>query len=180
MKQTRGLGFVYQPIYVDKRTGERKTAATWWIQYSVRGKRFREFSGSSNRVDAVNLLKRRIGDASQGRTIRPQAEKTRFKQLTQLLIDDYRSNGRRSLKRIKASVVHLLAFFGDEFAMDITGDRVASYIAYRQDEKAAAATINRELAALKRAFRLGEKVGKSHPAPRSLHASRGQPTQRIL
>jgi len=110
MKQTRGLGFVYQPIYVDKRTGERKTAATWWVQYSVRGKRFRESSGSSNRVAAVNLLKRRIGDASQGRTIGPQAEKTRFKQLTQLLIDDYRSNGRRSLKRIKASVVHLLAF----------------------------------------------------------------------
>ena len=160
MKQTRGLGFVYQPIYVDKRTGKRKTAATWWVQYSVRGKRFRESSGSSNRVDAVKLLKRRIGDASQGRTIGPQAEKTRFKQLTQLLIDDYRANGRRSLKRIKASVVHLLGFFGDEFAMDITGDRVASYIAYRQDEKAAAATINRELAALKRAFRLGEKVGK--------------------
>jgi integrase len=160
MKQTRGLGFVYQPIYVDKRTGERKTAATWWVQYSVRGKRFRESSGSSNRVDAVKLLKRRIGDASQGRTIGPQAEKTRFKQLTQMLIDDYRANGRRSLKRIKASVGHLLAFFGDEFAMDITGDRIASYIAYRQDEKAAAATINRELAALKRAFRLGEKVGK--------------------
>jgi integrase len=122
--------------------------------------RFRESSGSSNRVDAVKLLKRRIGDASQGRTIGPQAEKTRFKQLTQMLIDDYRANGRRSLKRIKASVGHLLAFFGDEFAMDITGDRVASYIANRQDEKAAAATINRELAALKRAFRLGEKVGK--------------------
>lgn len=44
--------------------------------------------------------------------------------------------------------------------MDITGDRIASYVAYRQDQKAAAATINRELAALKRAFRLGEKVGK--------------------
>jgi integrase len=160
MKQSRGLGFVYQPVYLDKRTGERKTAATWWVQYSVRGKRFRESSGSSNRVDAVKLLKRRIGDASQGRTIGPQAEKTRFKQLTQLLIDDYRANGRRSLKRIKASVGHLLAFFGDEFAMNITGDRVASYIAYRQDEKAAAATINRELAALKRAFRLGEKVAK--------------------
>jgi integrase len=160
MKQTRGLGLVYQPVYLDKRTGERKTAATWWVQYSVRGKRFRESSGSSNRVDAVKLLKRRIGDASQGRTIGPQAEKTRFKQLTQMLIDDYRANGRRSLKRIKASVGHLLAFFGDEFAMDITGDRVASYIANRQDEKAAAATINRELAALKRAFRLGEKVGK--------------------
>ena len=160
MKHTRGLGFVYQPVYIDKRTGERRTAATWWVQYSVRGKRFRESSGSSNRVDAVKLLKRRIGDASQGRTIGPQAEKTRFKQLTQMLIDDYRANGRRSLKRIKASVGHLLAFFGDEFAMDVTGDRIASYVAFRQDEKAAAATINRELAALKRAFRLGEKVGK--------------------
>ncbi|MGH7840034.1 MAG: tyrosine-type recombinase/integrase [Candidatus Binataceae bacterium] len=160
MKQTRGLGFVYQPVYVDKRTGERKTAATWWVQYSVRGKRFRESSGSSNRADAVKLLKRRIGDGAQGRTFGPQAEKTKFRQLTQMLIDDYRANARRSLKRIKASVGHLLAFFGDEFAMDMTGDRIASYVAYRQDEKAAPATINRELAALKRAFRLGEKVGK--------------------
>jgi integrase len=44
--------------------------------------------------------------------------------------------------------------------MDITGDRIGSYVACRQDEKAAGATINRELAALKCAFRLGEKVGK--------------------
>jgi integrase len=160
MKQARGLGLIYQPIYLDKRTGERKTAATWWIQYSVRGKRFRESSGSSNRADAVKLLKRRIGEAGQGRTTGPQAEKTRFEHLTQMLIDDYRSNERRSLKRIKISVRHLLAFFGDEFAMDITGDRIASYITYRLDEKAAPATINRELAALKRAFRLGEDVGK--------------------
>jgi len=28
MQQTRGLGLVYQPVYLDKRTGERKTAAT--------------------------------------------------------------------------------------------------------------------------------------------------------
>jgi integrase len=160
MKQTRGLGLVYQPVYLDKRTGERKTAATWWVQYSVRGKRFRESSGSSNRADAVKLLKRRIGEAGQGRVLGPQAEKTTLKQLAQLLLDDYRVNGRRSLKRVKASVGHLLGFFGDELAMDIAGDRVASYIAYRQDEKAAPATINRELAALKRAFRLGEKVGK--------------------
>lgn len=160
MKQTRGLGLVYQPVYLDKRTGERKTAATWWIQYSVRGKRFRESSGSSNRADAVKLLKRRIGEAGQGRVLGPQAEKTTFKQLTQMLLDDYRINARRSMKRVKASVGHLLSFFGEELAMDITGDRIASYVAYRQDEKAAPATINRELAALKRAFRLGEKVGK--------------------
>jgi integrase len=160
MKQTRGLGLVYQPVYLDKRTGERKTAATWWIQYSVRGKRFRESSGSLNRADAVKLLKRRIGEAGQGRVLGPQAEKTTLKQLAQMLLDDYRINARRSMKRVKASVGHLLSFFGEELALDITADRIASYVAYRQDEKAAPATINRELAALKRAFRLGEKVGK--------------------
>ncbi len=128
MKQTRGLGLVYQPVYIDKRTGERKTAATWWIQYSVRGKRHRESSGSSNRADAVKLLKRRIGEAGQGRLVGPQAEKTTFAQLAQMLIDDYRVNGRRSLKRIKAAIGHLREFFGDELALDITGDRIASYV----------------------------------------------------
>jgi hypothetical protein len=74
MKQTRGLGIIYQPTYLDKRTGEQKTAATWWIQYYVRGKRFPESAGSSNRADAVKMLKRRIGEAGQGCTIGPSGK----------------------------------------------------------------------------------------------------------
>jgi integrase len=166
MKQTRGLGLVYQPVYVDKRTSERKIAATWWIQYSVRGRRYRESAGSINRADAIKLLKRRIGEAGQGRTIGPQAEKTTFAHLAQMLIDDYRANGRKSLKRINAALGHLRGFFGDAFALDITNDRIASYVAYRQGEKAAAATINRELAALKRAFALAEETRKVLSRPR--------------
>ncbi len=51
-------------------------------------------------------------------------------------------------------------FFGDSRALDITEDRLASYVVHRQQRQAANATINRELAALKRAFRLaGSKVG---------------------
>lgn len=160
IKQTRGLGLVYQPTYLDKRTGEHKTAATWWIQYYIRGRRYPESSGSTNRPDAVNLLKRRIGDVGQGRGIGPQAEKTTFEHLAQILIDDYRANGRPSLKRIKAAIGHLRKFFGDAYPLDMTSDRIASSVAYRQEENAAAATVNRELAALKRAFRLAEKAGK--------------------
>jgi len=163
--KTRGLGLVYQPVYVDKRTGEHKTAAVWWIQYYVRGRRFRESSNSTSRADAVRLLKRRIGEGAQGRPLAPQAEKTRFRQLMDLLIDDYRANERRSLKRLRASVAHLVGFFNDDLTIVITSDRVASYIAYRRAEKAAPATINRELAALKRAFRLGERVGKVMQKP---------------
>jgi len=160
MKQTRGLGLVYQPVYVDKRTGKRKTAATWWVQYSVRGKRYRESSGSANRNAAIKLLKDRLGAAAQGKPIGQNVDRTRFEDLARMLVEDYRANGRRSLERIEGALKHLREFFGDNFALDITTDRITSYIKWRQDEDAAAATINRELAALRRAFRLAARAGK--------------------
>ena len=161
MKQTRGLGLVYQPVYVDKRTGERKTAATWWVQYSVRGKRYRESSSSTNRADAVKLLKRRLGEAAEGRPVGRDIEKTTFEDLARILLDDYRANGRQSIRRVNGAIRNLRQVFRDSRAIDITDDRLSSYIVYRQEQRAANATINRELAALKRAFRLaGKKVGQ--------------------
>jgi integrase len=161
MKQARGLGFVYQPVYLDKRTGKRKTAATWWVQYSVRGKRYRESSGSLNRADAVKLLKKRLGAAAEGRPAGPDIERTTFEDLARILLDNYRANGRRSLSRVEDAVGHLREFFVDSKAIDITEDRLSAYVVHRQDQEAANATINRELAALKRGFRLaGKKVGQ--------------------
>jgi integrase len=158
--KTRGLGFVYQPAYVDKRTGEGRTASTWWLQYSVRGKRYRESSGSTNRADAVKLLKRRIGEAVEGRPIGHDIEKTTFEDLAQILLDDYKANGRHSTRRAKSATQNLRRFFADSRAIDMTEDRFNAYIVFRQEEKAANATINRELAAIKRAFRLaGKKAG---------------------
>jgi len=151
---------VYQPTYVDKRTGESKTAATWWIQYSVRGKRYRESSGSANRNDAVKLLKDRLGAAAQGKPVGPNVDKTTFEDLAQILLDDYRANGRRSLERVQAAVNHLRGFFGDYLAIDITSDQVTRYMTWRQKGDAAPATINRELAALRRAFRLASRARK--------------------
>src|SRR5712692_7502209 len=160
MKKTRGLGFVYQPTYVDKRTGERRIASTWWLQYSVRGKRYRESSGSNSRNVAVKLLKDRLGAVAQGRPVGPDVNRTKFEDLAEILVDDYQANGRRSLERIEGAIKHLRGFFGDYFALDITADRLTRYIKWRQDDDAAAATINRELAALRRAFSLAARAGK--------------------
>src|SRR5208283_3411618 len=51
-------------------------------------------------------------------------------------------------------LAHLAEFFGDYRACDITSDRVEAYKTQRQDREAANASINRELAALRRAFTL--------------------------
>jgi integrase len=55
---------------------------------------------------------------------------------------------------------HLAGFFGAVPATEITNDRITSYIGWRREQRAAAATINRELAALRRAFRLAQKAGR--------------------
>ena len=63
MKSTRGLGNVYQPTFRD-RNGKLKHTSTWWIVYHVNGRRIAENAHSTNRTDAVRLLKRKISDAA--------------------------------------------------------------------------------------------------------------------
>lgn len=148
-KKARGLGLVYQPKYLDRETGKRKTAATWWIQFYVRGVRYRESSRSTNQADAVRLLKHRLSEAAAGKPIGPQVQRTTFEDLVRMLLDNYRANERRSLRRVEGGAKHLREFFGDYRAVDITEDRLNAYIVHRKQQEAANATINRELAALK-------------------------------
>ncbi|MGH9390148.1 MAG: site-specific integrase, partial [Vicinamibacteria bacterium] len=71
-----------------------------------------------------------------------------FEQLAQDYLNDYRANRRKSLDHAKTYIRRLEATFGSDRAVDITTDRVRTYITARQQEGLANATINRELAAL--------------------------------
>jgi hypothetical protein len=84
---------------------------------------------------------------------------------------EYRANGRRSLKRLGTSLAHLRPTFDTRRAALLTSADVTAYVVARQTETAddgmvraaANATINRELAALKRAYRLAlkaERIGR--------------------
>jgi integrase len=148
----RGQGRVF------KKTGSQK----WYVEYWWRGRQHRESSGSYRERDAVALLNRRLGEVSTGRLVGPQVERTTFEELGQMLVDDYRVNGRKSMDRAKRSIHHLGVFFGGCLALDITPDRVSGYIRSRLDGKPPAkpATIQNELAALKRMFTLAHRAGK--------------------
>lgn len=158
--KNRGLGFVFQPTYRDKTTGEKRTAATWWISYSVHGKRHKENAKSTNRADAVRLLKQKIGEAQMGKPVGSEIERTTLDDLIALVENHYKANGLRSSKRIPIAARHLREFFeGNPKAREITSGRITAYVARRLEQGASKASINIEQAFLRRGFMLAAKEG---------------------
>lgn len=141
-----------------------KRGNVWWIDYSFRGKRYRESSGSHRKKEAKALLQRRLAECAKGGPMVDE-EKITFADLREVVETDYKVNGRRSLRTVKLAFDHLEEAFDGWRAVDITTDRVKRYISDRQDEGAANATINKELAALRRGFSLLRQAGRLARAP---------------
>jgi integrase len=133
--------------------------AVWWVQYSFRGRVYRESSQSSHRADAVKLLRRRLAEMGRGRLVGPDLERTTFDDLAKILLDDYRVNGRKSLRNAVGSLGTLRAVFGTALARDITLPRLQAYVVARLQAGRQPATVYGDLAILKRAFHLAERAG---------------------
>jgi integrase len=125
----------------------------------VGGKPLKRSSRTTSRAVASKQLEQWKAQIRHG-TYAPDADQTRFDDLATLLLDEYRANERKSLDRVKAAVDHLTGFFTGWRAQAVSTDRILAYVRHRQQQHAANATINRELAALKRMFRLGERTGR--------------------
>jgi integrase len=126
--------------------------------YNEQGRRRREKIGSSKSL-AQTILKKRLVERAEGKLLdRPKGHKITLTELGEDFLSDYRVNGKKSLDRAGRSLKHLKAYFGETRAVDITTDKVRAYIVQRQEEGAENATINRELAALKRMFHLASQM----------------------
>lgn len=96
-----------------------------------------------------------------------RGERTKVGELLDLVLQDYRTNGKRSLEQVKLHIEnHVRPAFGSKPANLVRKSQVESYKAKRQSEGASPATINRELAALRRAFNLGLEDELIERAPR--------------
>jgi integrase len=149
-QRMRGFGSCYQ-----------RSGGIWWCQYYVRGRRVRESSHSARLADAEKLLKLRHAEAASGKPVGSQTERTALRDLIEMLLNDYRANGRRSADRAEQACAHLRRFFGEDAkARDITADRITTYQANRLEAGAAVSTVNYECACLRRSFRLAVRAGK--------------------
>jgi integrase len=146
MPRTRGSGSIYK----------QKGSASYWVKYYRHGKPFRESTKTTNKQEAREFLKQRLAEIATGNFYGPVVERITVAELADDFLRDYRINGRKSLDDVVARWnLHLEPSFGQMKASEVTSDLVARYVDSRRQEKASNATINREMAALKRMFRLG-------------------------
>ena len=145
-KRERGTGRVYQ----------QRGCNLWTIQYYKGGKRIREATGLSDERAAKQKLRQRLQQLSTGTFVGAQVERIRVDELFEAFERDQRVNGRKRPKVPKTRwEKHLKLFFGHRRVIEVGTDALDQYVDERMKEGAKNATINREMAVLRRMFRLG-------------------------
>lgn len=127
----------------------------FWIKYYRNGKPYYESTHSKKKEVAKRLLKKRDGEISEGKLPGIYFDKVTFDELAEDFLTDYRINGKDSLSKAERSVKYLGETFGGMKVVSITTAKVKAYVESRMAKDFSNASINRELAALKRMFHLG-------------------------
>ena len=118
------------------------------MDYYHQGKRVRESSGTTDKTEARNILQSKIGQRAEGRLV-IGADGVTFADLMEMVVTDYKVNGKKSLINVRVKIrKHLAPFFGSMRANKITTADVERFIVHRQEQGASNVEINRETALL--------------------------------
>jgi integrase len=155
MRRKIPTGRVFKKTYTD-RNGKTCKTHTYYLKYYVKGNAVELSTGTDNYDDALDMLRGKMRAAARQTEYTEHAERVRIGQLLDMLIEDYRSDEHRSTYDTELRVnKHLRPFFGETKAADLHTNHRDQYVAHRRRQKAEAATINKELAWLRRALNLG-------------------------
>jgi site-specific recombinase XerD len=162
---------LFQPTYTDKKTGEKKTAKFWWIDFSIGDKRVRESAKTTKKTIAGEYEKRRRQDLERTFAGLPsEAPSRRVHSVgdeVAVYLSDYPINHRpKSVIFSKQRLAHVKRLLGSVLLPDLTEDRIRVYIKARLAEGAGGRTINMEIGELSRA--LGNKWSVLWPKVRKL------------
>jgi integrase len=141
--RVRGLGSVFL------------RGKVWWYAFNRNKLEYRESSNDVRKTVAIEKLKARIKEIDTMGLVKTDHT---VGDLMEAVFLDYKNNGKRSLDDAKQRwETHLKPVFENLRASRITTDMLEEYVSKRDDKGAKLATVNRELALLRRAFRLGHR-----------------------
>jgi integrase len=145
---------------------KRKDSRYWYIAPWIQGKQVPQSSGTTDYERAANRLKVLEGKVASGAPIYPRTDRGVFSELLELVRYDYKVHRRASLYDVENRIdLHLDPSMGHLPTGKVTSGIIKEYILERRHANAAAATVNRELAIIKRAFRLGTREGLVSSTP---------------
>jgi integrase len=156
------------PVYGDGRIYTRTGSKNLWIEYWFEGVQYRESTGTDDEGLAKVFLQKRIAEkkaAVAGLLNFTGPQRTTVEDLIGWLLDDYRIRQRRSLAETNYHLQPIRRLLEGCLAVEVNAAKLRWYVARRLDEGKSNATINRELAALRRAFNLAAQDGQVKTVP---------------
>lgn len=134
------------------KNGKRVTTKIWWMSYMVEGRQHCESTGTSNRRLAQKILDKRKGEIAEGRFRLIPTRSPALKEWSEQFLETIRHD---NTKRVYASCVKMLSEFFEEVRLSqLTATRIEEFKQARLKAGAGPATINRNLAVLRRMMKL--------------------------
>ena len=134
-----------------------KRGHMWWMSFMYEGQQVRRSTGTSDRRLAEAILGKVKVQIVEGRFFeKPKEQQRTFTELMDRYLSEHAAR-RANCRRERTSVKTLKAFFGNPTLDHITPKLIVSYKNQRYIDGVKPATINRELATLKKAFNLARR-----------------------
>jgi hypothetical protein len=137
--------------------GSIQRGRTWYVEYWRNNLQHRESSHSDQERKAVKLLRQRRDEMARDEFIRPRTNKVTMSVLFDAVTADYAARDNRSSHTLAHRLKPLRKFFDSRRAADVTERTVERYKADRLAAGRTKATVNRELAVIRRAYKLPTK-----------------------
>lgn len=163
--------------------GLYKRGRVWWMAYSFNHQKVNESTHTPNKRLAKRALDKRLGEIAEGRLQLPHLQSAPR-------LDDWSDQflsgiaDANTCERYRASVRNLLRILGQPRLSDLASDQIDRFVQERQSEGVRPATINRDLAVLRRMLKLAQKrrylVRNPFDQVEMLNETRGRRQARIL
>jgi integrase len=170
---TRGQGRIF------KRPGSQK----FWVAFYLRGKQFRESTGTTDEKQALRFLKHRMREVGADQLgikkfVTPTQQRVTVQQLLDALKVDFNLRG-KDCTRLASNLKPIEERFGDYRATQLTSADIDKWVEdallhgrrKTSSKPARPASINRSLQLLKQAYNLAVATEQLTSAPRIRHLS---------
>ena len=146
-----------------------KRGRTWWIRFTFKGKQIRKSTETEDKKLAERIYHKVLGEVAEGKWFEklPGEERT-FRELMEKYLVEYASK-KVSEKSFRGYAKKPISYLGDYLLSEVTPKIINEYKTRRRNDGIGPASINRELATMKKAFNLAIKEWewvKENPATR--------------